>query len=159
MVLLPFSSRRLLAAAFEWCWRAVVLVTPLVLSLPISPSNGSQQMLPSRAGKNRYRIGSSSPCRRRRRAESVAGQQFRTAGRGEDKQLHRLSVAFALLVKCATATHPHSGWATPALLSTPTNTMTPTKSKTLNPTMTSMEFGAHLVVISSTRWFFPDVQM
>jgi NADPH:quinone reductase-like Zn-dependent oxidoreductase len=42
-----------------------------------------------------------------------------------------LSVAFALLVKCATATHPHSGWATPALLSTPTNAMTPAKSKTL----------------------------
>jgi hypothetical protein len=70
-----------------------------------------------------------------------------------------LRVAFALLVKCATATHPHSGWATPALLSTPTNAMTPAKSKTLNPTMTSKEFGSHLGVISSTRWFWPDVQM
>jgi hypothetical protein len=30
----------------------------------------------------------------------------------EIKQLHQLSVAFALLVKCASTTHPHSGWAT-----------------------------------------------
>ena len=55
-----------------------------------------------------------------------------------------MSVAFALLVKCATATHPHSGWATPALLSTATNAITPAKSKTLDPTMTSME--------SALRW-------
>jgi hypothetical protein len=36
----------------------------------------------------------------------------RSAG---DKQLHRLSVAFALLVNCATATHPHSGWGHPCI--------------------------------------------
>jgi hypothetical protein len=138
MVSLPFSSRRLLAA-FQWCWRAVALVTPSVLSLPVSPSNGSQQILPSRAGKSRYRIGPGSPCRWRRRAESVAGQQFRAARRAGDKPLPQLSVAFALLLKCATATHPHVGGSTPALLSTPTNAMTPAKSKTLNPTMTSME--------------------
>src|ERR1700731_651581 len=109
MVLLPFCSRRLLAAAFEWCWRAVALVTPLVLSLPISPSNGSPQMLPSRSGKNRYLVGSGSPCRWRRRTESIAGQQFREAGRSGDKQLHQWSGAFALLVKCASAKHPHVG--------------------------------------------------
>jgi hypothetical protein len=27
MVLLPFSSRRLLATALEWCWRAAALLT------------------------------------------------------------------------------------------------------------------------------------
>ena len=87
----PSVSPRFLAAAFEWCWRAVALVTPLVLSLPISPSNGSPQMLPSRAGKNRYRVGSGSPCRWRRRTESIASQQFRAAGRSRGKQLHQLS--------------------------------------------------------------------
>jgi hypothetical protein len=69
-------------------------------------------MLPSRAGKSRYRIGSGSRCRWRRRAESVAGQQFRGAGRAGNKQLHQLSVAFALLVKRATATHPKVGGST-----------------------------------------------
>jgi hypothetical protein len=78
-------------------------------------------MLPSRAGKNRYRVGSGSPCRWRRRTESIAGQQFREAGRTGDKQLHQLSGAFALLVKCATAKHPHVGdstagnWAAPGI--------------------------------------------
>jgi hypothetical protein len=36
MVLLSFSSPRLVAAAFEWCWRAVALVTTLVLSLALA---------------------------------------------------------------------------------------------------------------------------
>jgi hypothetical protein len=37
---------------------------------------------------------------------------FGSAGRAGDKQLHQLSVAFALLVKSATAKHPHLGGST-----------------------------------------------
>jgi len=69
-------------------------------------------MLPSPAGKSRYRIGSASPRQRQLRAENVPGQQFGAAGRAGDKPLHQLSVAFAFFVRCATGADWHVGGST-----------------------------------------------
>jgi hypothetical protein len=84
-------------------------VPVLILDVVDLASNGSQQMLPGRAGKSRYGVRSRSPGGGRDVAESVADPEFGAGGRAGERQLHELSVALEFLVKRATGAHPHLG--------------------------------------------------